>query len=123
MRKINLKSTEDTPQVEYLDGENILRIWGRSLPEDAWSFYEPVIEWASVYSPNSTSTALVIELFLEYFNSSSGRYILELLSTLEKKGPNNVKVIWRAEKDDDLMLEKGEEFSSLVDLPFEIKVA
>lgn len=123
MRKINLKSTEDTPQVEYLDGENILRIWGRSLPEDAWSFYEPVIEWASVYSPKSASTALVIELFLEYFNSSSGRYILELLSTLEKKGANNVKVIWRAEKDDDLMLEKGEEFSSLVDLPFEIKVA
>ncbi|MFT4779521.1 MAG: hypothetical protein ACJAU0_002515 [Flavobacteriales bacterium] len=123
MRKINLKSTEDTPHVEYHDGENILRISGRSLPEDAWAFYEPVIEWASVYSPASASSALVIELFLEYFNSSSGRYILELLSTLEKKGIDNVKVVWCAEKDDELMVEKGEEFSSLVDLPFEIKVA
>jgi hypothetical protein len=84
MRKINLKSTEDTPHVEYHDGENILRISGRS---------------------------------------SSGRYILELLSTLEKKGIDNVKVVWCAEKDDELMVEKGEEFSSLVDLPFEIKVA
>lgn len=123
MRPIKLESTEDTPQVEYLDGVNVLRISGRSLPEDAWSFYEPVIEWASVYSPASAKSALVIELFLEYFNSSSGRYILELLSTLEKKGAENVKVIWRAEIDDELMVEKGEEFSSLVDLPFEIKVA
>lgn len=123
MRSINLKSTEDTPQVEYLGGDNVLKIFGRSLPEDAWSFYEPVIEWASVYSPSTTDTALIIELFLEYFNSSSGRYILELLSTLEKKGSSNVKVVWKAEEDDDLMVEKGEEFSSLVDLPFEIQVA
>jgi hypothetical protein len=62
-----------------------------------------------------------LKINLDYFNSSSGRYILELLACLEEK-KELVRIVWLCEKEDELMIEKGEEFKSLVDLPFEIRV-
>ena len=114
------EATTDTPLVDFDAHAGCLLIKGRSLPEDAWSFYKPIIEWASALSLNA-SNSLTVEFFLEYFNSSSGRYLLELLSTLEKEKKEHVKVVWVSEPDDDLMQEKGEEFESLLDLPFEFK--
>lgn len=116
------EATSDTPLVDFDAQTGCLLIKGRSLPEDAWSFYKPIIEWASTLALNS-SNCLTIEFFLEYFNSSSGRYLLELLSTLEKKKKEHVKVVWVCEPDDDLMQEKGEEFESLLELPFEFRTA
>ncbi|MCH2197736.1 MAG: DUF1987 domain-containing protein [Flavobacteriales bacterium] len=118
---MHFEATQDTPQVKYDDSANKLVIHGRSLPENAWSFYEPVIGWANELKLNG-NTPLTIEFFLEYFNSSSGRYLLELLSTLERM-KDKVQVVWISEEEDELMVEKGEEFSGLVDLPFEFKFA
>lgn len=117
---MHFKPTADTPEVHYQEELKRLAIRGRSLPEDAWTFYEPVIRWAKDQVSKNNGN-LTIEIFLEYFNSSSGRYLLELLSTLEKKGRDKVRVLWVSEPDDELMFEKGEEFSSLVDLPFEFQ--
>lgn len=65
-----------------------------------------------------------IQIHLDYFNSSSGRYLIEMLYKLESQiEPNQlVNVTWVAEKDDEVMLEKGEEFMSLIKLPFKMKV-
>jgi hypothetical protein len=119
---MHYNSTADTPEVHYQDDAGTLAIRGRSLPEDAWAFYGPLIEWAKALSLKN-SERLTIEFFLEYFNSSSGRYLLELLSTLEKKGKDRVSVVWMVEPDDELMVEKGEEFSSLLEIPFRFVTA
>jgi hypothetical protein len=118
---MRVNPTVDTPEVIYDDSLRKLSIRGRSLPEDAWSFYEPVIGWAKSFIANGESK-LTVEFFLEYFNSSSGRYLLELLSTFEAAG-KDVRVLWLTEPEDELMQEKGEEFSGLVDLPFDIRQA
>lgn len=119
---MHFKPTIDTPEVRFDPDGKLLAIKGRSLPEDAWTFYKPVIEWAREITLNGKGT-LTIELFLEYFNSSSGRYLLELLATFEKKGKDRINVVWMYENEDELMAEKGEEFSGLVDLPFTFKPA
>ena len=57
----------------------------------------------------------------EYFNSSSGKLILDIckiLASLRSKG-FNVAVNWHFEKDDFDMLEVGKEMSKIVKLPFE----
>lgn len=117
---MHYKATIDTPEVIFDEAKGLLEIKGRSLPEDAWSFYKPVIEWARGIDMNGASK-LRVELFLEYFNSSSSRYLLELLATLENKAKDRVRVVWFSETDDELMMEKGEEFSGLLSLPFEFK--
>jgi hypothetical protein len=118
MEILNLKGTEDTPTI-LLDKKNgIFEISGRSLPEDSAEFYKPVIEWINAYASDSNpSTEFAIKL--EYFNTASSKLILDVLSALEEiKG---IKVFWYFHDDDEDMEEAGQEFSELVEIPFEFK--
>jgi hypothetical protein len=116
MEIISLEGTEDTPRV-ILDSKNgIFEISGRSLPEDTAEFYQPVLDWLEAYaaSPNS-STEFVFKL--EYFNTASSKLILDILSKLEDI--SGAKVHWYFHEDDEDMEEAGQEFSELVEVPFE----
>lgn len=114
---MQIKATADTPEVCFEASKAELRIVGRSLPEDAWSFYKPLIEWAGS-DGRQVKEKLTVVLNLDYFNSSSGRFLLEMLAALETRGAQHTEVIWRYDVDDELMQEKGEEFSDLLDIPF-----
>ncbi len=118
MEILNLEGTEDTPKI-ILDKKNgIFEISGRSLPEDSAEFYKPVLEWIEKYAaePNA-STDFMFKL--EYFNTASSKLILDVLSSLEDiKG---MKILWYFHEDDEDMEEAGEEFSELVEIPFEFK--
>ena len=116
MEILNLEGTADTPKI-ILDKENrIFEISGRSLPEDSAEFYRPVIEWINRYSqqPNAV-TEFVFKL--EYFNTSSSKLILDILSALEEI--EGMKIKWCYPEDDEDMEEAGKEFSELVEIPFE----
>jgi len=118
MEIINLEGTEDTPKIILDKGNGIFEISGRSLPEDSTEFYSPVIEWIEAYkSDPNPSTSWVFKL--EYFNTASSKLILDVLSKLEEV-PNST-VHWYFHEDDEDMEEAGEEFSELVELPFEFK--
>jgi hypothetical protein len=115
---LNLEGTEDTPKI-ILDKKNgIFEISGRSLPEDSTEFYRPVLEWISSYQGEANpSTEFVFKL--EYFNTASSKLILDVLSALEDVP--GAKVVWCFHEDDEDMEEAGEEFSELVEIPFEFK--
>lgn len=118
MQILNLEGTEDTPKIILDKNNGIFEISGRSLPEDSAEFYQPVIDWLEDYkeSPNA-KTEFVYKL--EYFNTASSKLILDLLSQLEDL--ENVTVLWYYHEDDEDMQEAGEEFSELVEVPFEFK--
>lgn len=118
MQILNLEGTEDTPKIILDKSNGIFEISGRSLPEDSAEFYQPVIDWLEEYkeSPNA-KTDFVYKL--EYFNTASSKLILDLLSQLEDL--ENVTVQWYYHEDDEDMQEAGEEFSELVEVPFEFK--
>ncbi len=118
MEILNLKGTEDTPTI-LLDKKNgIFEISGRSLPEDSAEFYRPVLDWIGQYAaePNA-STDFVFKL--EYFNTASSKLILDVLSALEEI--KSMKILWYFHDDDEDMEEAGQEFSELVEIPFEFK--
>jgi hypothetical protein len=118
MEILNLEGTEDTPKI-ILDKKNgIFEISGRSLPEDSAEFYRPVLEWIENYGqdPNA-STDFVFKL--EYFNTASSKLILDVLSALEDI--KDMKILWYFHEDDEDMEEAGQEFSELVEIPFEFK--
>lgn len=118
MEIISLEGTEDTPKIILDRGNGIFEISGRSLPEDSAEFYSPIISWIETYgeSPNP-NTNFVFKL--EYFNTASSKLILDVLTTLEDI--DGVSITWYFHEDDEDMEEAGEEFSELVEIPFEFK--
>jgi SiaC family regulatory phosphoprotein len=120
METIKIQGTEDTPKI-MLDAENdFFEISGRSLPEDVSSFYEPVLNWLNEYAENPKAKT-VFNFKLTYFNTASSKLLLDILMKLEEmheKG-QDVLIKWHYPEDDEDMAEAGEEYSDIVDVPFE----
>ncbi|MDH5365517.1 MAG: DUF1987 domain-containing protein [Cyclobacteriaceae bacterium] len=118
MEILNLEGAEDTPKIILDKGNGIYEISGRSLPEDSAEFYQPVLDWIEEYNKDpNPETEFVFKL--EYFNTASSKLILDVLSALEDV--QGCKITWYFHEDDEDMEEAGEEFSELVEIPFEYK--
>lgn len=120
MEIIKIKGTEDTPSVILDKEQNLFEISGRSLPEDVSMFYEPILSWIDQYAeaPNETT---VFNFKLEYFNTASSKVILDILLKFEEIHENGNKVVvkWHYREDEEDMLEAGEEYADIVEIPFE----
>ena len=122
MEKLVLEGTEDTPTI-ILDSEsNNFEFSGRSLPEDAAEFYEPILDWIEEYGKNPNPKSNFV-FKMEYFNTASSKLILDVLTVLEDlvADGHDTVVSWYYSHDDPDMLDAGEEFGDLVDVPFEVK--
>ena len=120
MELINIKGTDDTPNV-ILDKDNCrFEISGRSLPEDVNMFYEPILNWIDSYS-ESPCEKTEFNFKLEYFNTASSKIILDILLKFEEIVENGKAVLinWHYHEDEEDMLEAGEEYADIVEIPFE----
>ncbi len=108
--------TGDTPAIELNASKGIFLIKGKSLPEDAHEFYDPLIKWMKIYrnTPNP-ETKMVCKL--EYFNTASSKKILDFLNEFVGIS-GKVSIEWHYLEDDDDMKDIGKEFSGIIDLPF-----
>lgn len=119
MEAVNLKPTYNSPSVIFDAQNGILEISGRSIPEHANMFYEKLILWVKQYAlTNPPKTEVNIKL--DYLNSSSHKYLIELLEKLEPIHINGCQILinWYFEEDDDEIKETGKECSELVKVPF-----
>ncbi len=120
MEPIIIKETEDTPKIIFDPDNNKFEISGRSMPEDVANFYSPLLNWLDEYaeSPNEKS---IVSFKLEYFNTASSKALLDILMKLEEiyENGNDVLIKWFYPDDDEDMQEAGEEYSEIVDIPFE----
>ncbi len=120
LSKLEIKGTRDTPEIIFDKENNQFEITGDSLPEDTTKFFTPIFEWVSDYlkSPNK-STHLICKL--EYFNSSSAKMLYELFFEFQKiaKAGSEIKISWYFEHGDKLIEEKGLEYQSILEIPFE----
>ncbi len=93
---------------------------GRSLPENTVKFFEPVIHWLTEYIKDPADETIVDMNFV-YFNTSSAKLLLEVLrqfDVLHKSG-KMVKIIWHFMVEDYDIQEAGEEYSTMISVPFE----
>jgi hypothetical protein len=116
-----IQETRKTPMVK-LDPDGKLFIEGRSIPEDAGLFYENILDWISRYSasPKQTTT---IDIALEYLNSGTSKYMLQVLKRLKDLAVNDkkIKVNWYYEEGDDDIVERGEYYASILDIEINYK--
>jgi hypothetical protein len=77
MEKLILEASAKTPEVVFDPTAGTLLLKGRSIPENSIEFYKPLNDWIDSYAANPGSQT-VIEMKLEYFNTSSSKCILDL---------------------------------------------
>jgi hypothetical protein len=116
MEDLKQEGSAKTPEVEFnASGELLLK--GRSIPENSIEFYKPLIEWIESYS-ESPNSSTVLNVQLEYFNTSSSKCILDVFKKLESVTGSEVSVKWYYEEDDEDMLEAGEDYQAIIKVPF-----
>ncbi len=121
METIIIEGTPKTPSVNFDSASGILHLKGRSIPENSIEFYKPLVEWLDEYaSKPQAKTAVNIQL--EYFNTSSSKCLLDLFKKLEgmHKSGNDITIKWYYEEDDEDMLEAGEDYQSIINIPFKM---
>jgi hypothetical protein len=121
MESIIREGTPKTPSIMFDAEKGIVDIRGRSIPENSTEFFKPLVEWLEKYSENPAKITTV-NIHLEYFNTSSSKCILDLFKKLETiyKAKNEVIVNWYYEEDDEDMLEAGEDYESIIRIPFKL---
>ena len=121
MNPIIISATEDTPGIRFDAANDIFEISGRSLPEDVSKFYKPILNWLDEYaqSPNGQTTFI---FKLSYFNTASSKIILDILMKLEAihNDGKDISIKWYYPSDDEDMMEAGEEYADIVEIPIEL---
>ncbi len=121
MEKISIEGTPKTPTINFDIAKGFLEIKGRSIPENSIEFYKPLVDWLEKYAANPQS-ATNVNIQLEYFNTSSSKCILDVFKKLEaiNKGGSAVVINWHYEEDDEDMLEAGEDYQAIINVPFKM---
>lgn len=123
METLSLQGSPKTPTVEMNAENGVIEIKGRSIPENSIDFYLPVVEWLDKYA-ESPAGVTEVNIQLEYFNTSSSKCILDVFKKLEnvfkKNGEKGVTINWYYEEDDEDMLEAGEDYQSILKIPFKM---
>ena len=88
LESLKIEGTINTPSIYFDTENNVFKISGKSMPEDAVEFYQPIIKWVDEFSSTPIPNAK-FEVVLEYFNTSSSKCILDLFKQLEKLNSGN----------------------------------
>jgi hypothetical protein len=120
MNTLTIDRTSDTPAVELDPQKKLMELVGNSYPENAIEFYQPIYDWVHSYFAGA-SPSLTAVLKLNYFNTSSAKCILNLLTILQNYHAQNrpVNVQWYYDEEDEDMLETGRAFSVDFNMPFD----
>jgi hypothetical protein len=129
MEKLIIEPGRRTPGIKFSPGENIFYIRGTSSPEDARKMYCPVVEWINKFIEEilnsgvktyNNENPIRFQIDLNYFNSSSAKFLFDILVGLKKLQPAGIPVIieWYYEKGDNDEKEGGIDFSHLVEMEF-----
>jgi hypothetical protein len=110
------------PTVIIDKDKGLIELSGSSIMENPLEVFIPVFNKIAEYvdSPRPKTT---VNLKLTYFNTSSSKLLLDLIQNLEAvhaQGKSDIKVYWYYHEDDENMMEIGEDFAMLCNVPIEI---
>mgnify|MGYP001567393089 CR=1 FL=1 len=121
MENLVIEGSPKTPTIKFNPEEGRLLIQGRSIPENSIDFYKPLVDSLEEYA-GDTKEATKVDIVLEYFNTSSSKCILDVFKKLERinEAVGGVTVNWHYEEDDEDMLEAGEDYQAIINIPFKM---
>lgn len=118
MQELRIQPTKTSPEI-LMNPDGIIKIRGRSIHENVADFFMPVSAWITEYIEKPAEVTSV-DMNLEYFNSASAKVFIQLFQKLTYVKLKNKKIIfnWYYEDGDEDILERGEYFASILDIPF-----
>lgn len=120
MLDLHIEKSTNTPKIDFIFDEGLLRIEGRAIPENPNDFFTPVFNWVEEYFKQPKDlTTIVIKL--EYINSGSSKSLLEFFRYIKEQHVNGNKCVvkWYFEEDDESVQELGEHYQYTLKIPFE----
>lgn len=130
MTDLNIPKTTTTPEVKLDSKNNFFSLSGESRPENAKEFYGNVINWFNEYKStlyyivNEGNKPKKIQVIFDFafLSSISTKYIYEVLKALESlREYVDITIKWVYHEEDIDMEQNGQEYSTMVDLPFEFE--
>ena len=120
MEDLYLKKTFNSPEVEFAAKTGELSMEGRSIPEDPGEFFELLIDWINEYFLNPAKDTMM-NIRLEYINSGSSKYMLEVLRIMKinHDAGKGVHISWYFEEGDESIQELGVHYEQTIQIPFE----
>jgi hypothetical protein len=118
MDELKISPTKNSPEI-IMSPDGNFKIRGRSIHENVIDFFAPVEDWITGYLLDPADITCV-NINLEYFNSASAKVFIHLLQKITYVALKHKKFIfnWYYEEGDEDILERGEYFSSVLDVPF-----
>jgi hypothetical protein len=119
MEVLEIQKTEDTPEIKLDPEKGHFEFQGKAFPDDAKAVFQPVVDWLEKYIENPKDK-IKVDFKFTYFNTASSKMILEILDRLYKlqdKG-TELSINWHYKEVDEDMLDAGEEYSDIIELPF-----
>jgi len=114
MQNLLIEATKYTPDINFDIQKGILNICGKSYPENTFDYYKPILDWVEAYLQTSLEKSIVLNLDLEYLNSSSLKAYFDLFDIVEiataKDNAVKIKINWFYDEDNDITQETGEDF-------------
>ncbi|WP_135555503.1 DUF1987 domain-containing protein [Paenibacillus cymbidii] len=123
METLMIEPSKSTPKIHFDPSTGKLLISGHAYPENAFKFFEPILQWLDLFlAENSAQFTVDFELRLPYMNTSSTKCFMILLEKLDDayRGGMQVTVRWYYNPDNERELECAEEFKEDLQLPFEL---
>lgn len=127
MEVFSYEQLEFSPRVVCDPFSGKIVIEGESSPEDVNEFYEKILVWFDSYISyiknlnnfSSKKNTLELNLKITYFNSPSHKYIYLILKKIDdnRKLFETIVVKWFYADRDDEMLDSGNEFKEMFNLP------
>jgi len=120
-------ATDISPEIILSPDENRFVISGNSAPEDVRELYYPVLEWMKEFNsllkknnPYTDKKPLLFKLDLEYFNSSSAKFLFDIFTHLKEISNDGVPVVieWHYDPEDTDLREAGEDLAMLCEIEF-----
>jgi hypothetical protein len=114
MENLFIPAMERSPEVDFRFRENRLSLKGEAYPEDAAAFFGPLLKQLGSHCEEVRGQDLDAEIRLDYFNTSSAKALMNMMQILENtaRGGSRVTLRWCFQKDDEVMREFGEDFST-----------
>lgn len=105
------QKTGSTPYVLIDEEKGYMRFEGESFHENVIDFYKDVNNWLENHLKTDFKL-LVFECELKYFNSSTAKLLLNILTEMDDHSSESKKVVvnWITTEDNDIIVECGEDF-------------
>jgi hypothetical protein len=112
-----IPQTPHTPLVVASFEEGIISIKGKIIPENPDEFFHQLELLTTKCLDSKKEGALNINIQLDYFNTPSSKMLARYFKSVL---PGSPRINWHYEKGDDSIREAGEDYSVLLDFPFNI---